>query len=113
MFVKELTNQEEFALVNGGERLEDGIRSVYCCDLLSLVMGRAPSGCAWVTVMGNVNSIAVAVLADISCVVLAEGAVFDDIALKRAKEKGVVLFRTEDTVFNAARRIHKLLGDND
>ncbi len=31
-----------------------------CGDLLSWVMGRAGSGSAWITVMGNVNAVAVA-----------------------------------------------------
>ena len=31
-------------------------------DLLSLAMARAPADCAWVTVMGNMNTVAVATL---------------------------------------------------
>ena len=40
-------------------------------------MGKAPAGCAWITVMGNVNSIAVATLADISCIILADSVELD------------------------------------
>ena len=43
-------------------------------------MGRAPAGCAWVTVMANMNTLAVAALTDTACVILAEGAVLDDAA---------------------------------
>ena len=43
----------------------------YCGDLLSWVMGRARSGNAWVTIMTNVNVVAVAALTDVSCVVFA------------------------------------------
>ena len=39
----------------------------FCCDLLSVAMGKAPAGCAWVTVMGNMNTLAVATLADAAC----------------------------------------------
>ena len=35
------------------------VTGVYCCDMLSHVMGRAPADSAWVTVMGGVNAIAV------------------------------------------------------
>ena len=35
-------------------------------------MGRAQEGDAWFTVMGNVNAVAVAVLADTACLVLTE-----------------------------------------
>ena len=50
------------------ERLTEGdpdrqVTGGYCGDLLSWVMGRAREGDAWMTVMGNVNAVAVAVLA--------------------------------------------------
>ena len=53
---------------DGGREVTGG----YCGDLLSWVMGRAPAGCVWLTVMGNVNAIAVAVLADVACILLTE-----------------------------------------
>ncbi|MCL1809527.1 MAG: hypothetical protein FWG42_07180 [Clostridiales bacterium] len=113
MLVGELASLPGFVLVNNGEEPERSIESVYCCDLLSLVMGRAPAGGAWVTVMGNVNSVAVAVLADVACVVLAEGAAYDDVAEHRAKDKGVALFKTDLPVFDAALLIHSMLGNRD
>ncbi|MCL1983032.1 MAG: DRTGG domain-containing protein [Clostridiales bacterium] len=113
MLVGELVDLPGLTLVNSGAEPQRSIESAFCCDLLSLVMSRAPAGCAWVTVMGNVNSVAVAVLADIACVVLAEGAAFDDTALKRAEEKGVALFKTDLPVFEAALSIHSMLGNRD
>ena len=53
-----------------GSRTIDG---VYIGDLLSWVMGRAQMDNAWITIMSNNNVIAVASLADTSCVILAEG----------------------------------------
>ena len=52
-----------------GEREIDG---VYIGDLLSWVMGRASQDNAWITIMSNINVIAVATLADTSCVIQAE-----------------------------------------
>ena len=56
--------------------LPDGGREVngaYAGDLLSWVMGRAKADCAWVTIMSNMNVPAVAQLADVACVIFAEG----------------------------------------
>ena len=39
-------------------------------------MSKAPENGAWVTVMGNKNTLAVASLADVSCIILAEGITF-------------------------------------
>ena len=76
MTVKELAAACGFDVACGeGDREVTG--GIYCCDLLSIVMGRAPADCAWVTVMGNLNSIAVSVLADTACIVLAEGMALD------------------------------------
>ena len=74
MTVQELIDSGIFGVVNAGEGLEREITKPFCCDLLSIAMGRAPEGCAWVTVMGNMNTLAVASLADAACVIMAEGA---------------------------------------
>ena len=60
--------------------LSDGdrdVEGVYIGDLLSWVMGRAQSGNAWITIMSNLNIVAVATLADVSCIILAEGVTLD------------------------------------
>ena len=104
MTVKELLNNNAFSALNE-ENTDREIKSVYCCDLLSIVMGRAPADCAWVTVMGNINAVAVAVLADISVIVLAENMQMDEVALNKAKAQGVNVITTELPVFDAAKLI--------
>lgn len=92
--------------------LDDPDRPVeggYCGDLLSWVMGRAPAGGAWLTIMSNVNVAAVATLADTACVVLAEGVVPDPPLLDRAKAQGITLLGTELSVFDCAVRLGRLL----
>ena len=49
------------------------VTGAYCGDLLSWVMSRANSGSAWITIMTSINAVAVACLADVSCIVLAKG----------------------------------------
>ena len=65
--------------------------------------------CAWVTVMGNRNTLAVASLADVSCVILAEGAAFAPEDLDCAKKEEITVFYTELPVFEAALAVHALL----
>ena len=65
------------------------IETVFCCDLLSVAMGKAPAGCAWVTVMANLNTLAVASLADVACVILAEGFHMDENGVQKAKIQGI------------------------
>lgn len=109
MTVKELAEKGLFTVVNMGAEPEREITEPFCCDLLSIAMGRAPSGCAWVTVMANINTLAVAVLADVSCIILAEGVCLDEAALKKAGEQEVTVFSTDLPVFQAAKKIDALL----
>ena len=64
MTVEQLAQELGLTVLCGGEPLSRQVESVYSCDLLSFVMGRAPADSAWVTVMGNMNAMAVALLAD-------------------------------------------------
>ena len=87
MTVRELAALPEFEAVG----LPDGEREIlggYAGDLLSWVMGRASEGDAWVTIMSNVNIVAVSTLADPACIVLSEGVAPDGDTLVRAKEQG-------------------------
>ncbi len=94
-----------------GEELaaEKEIDGCYCGDLLSWVMSRAEEGNVWLTVMGNVNSIGVAVLADIACIVLTENAALDEEAKKRAEEQGVIILTTDENSYQVAAKISKLI----
>lgn len=109
MTIQELLDSKMFALVNEGEERSREITKVFCCDLLSIAMGRAPAGCAWVTVMGNMNTLAVATLADAACLIMAEGAVLDEIALKKARDQGITVMATELPIFEAALNVHQAL----
>lgn len=110
MTVEALIEQSGFELVNRGEETaEKEITVPFCCDLLSIAMGRAPAGCAWVTVMGNINTLAVASLADAACIIMAEGAALDEAAEKKAKEQEITVMKTELPIFEAAMAVHCLI----
>lgn len=90
--------------------MPDGDREVsggYAGDLLSWVMGRAQSGDAWITIMSNLNIIAVASLADPSCIILSEGVTVDDAVRSRAEAQGVNLLSSELDTFALCATIAK------
>ena len=110
MTVRQLLDSGLFKTVNVGENPDREITTPFCCDLLSIAMGRAPAGCAWVTVMGNMNTLAVATLTDAACIVMAEGAALDETAMKKAKDQEITVMGTEQPIFEAALAIYKALG---
>lgn len=85
----------------------------FCCDFLSFALSRAPSGCAWVTVMGNINTLGVAAMVDAACIILAEGASMDMAALQKAKEEGISVLRTHEPVFETALQIYRIIHGSD
>ncbi len=109
MTVAQLIETNLFKLVWQGDDTTTAITKVFCCDLLSIAMGKAPEGGAWVTVMGNMNTLAVASLTETACIILAENAQLDALALKKAQEQGITVLQTEIAIFEAALQIHNLL----
>ena len=109
MTVGELIDSGLFQVVNRGDDLDRPVERVFCCDLLSVAMCNAPAGCAWVTVMGNINTLAVVALTDAACVVLAGGAQLDDAAAQRAALQGIPVLATDLPIFEAALAIHERL----
>ncbi|MGI6264658.1 MAG: hypothetical protein ACOYJY_04230 [Acutalibacteraceae bacterium] len=81
-----------------------------CGDLLSWVMGRAEADSAWITVMGNVNAVAVAVLADVSCILLAESAPLDDAAREKAAQQNVTVLQSDESIYRLAVKLGKALA---
>ncbi len=109
MTIHDLIERQLFEIENMGDEPERTMTQLFCCDLLSIAMSRAPEGSAWVTVMGNINTLAVASLCDVACIILAEGVHLDDAALAKAGQQGIMVFHTDMPVFDAALSLHDLL----
>lgn len=88
-----------------GDREIDG---AYIGDLLSWVMGRAHSGNVWITIMSNINIVAVATLVDAACIILAEGVTVEENVRSVAEAKGVNLFTSKQTAYELAAKLAKL-----
>ena len=110
MTVKELQQELNLKYIcNEAIAGEKNVTGCYCGDLLSWVMSRATDGDAWLTVMGNVTSIGVAVLADVACIILTENAPADTDAVKRAEENEVIILGTDKNSYEIAVEISKLI----
>lgn len=108
MNVKQLAEELNLEILTEGD-LERDVLECYIGDLLSWVMGRAPEDSAWLTVMGNINSIAVATLADVSCIILVENAALDEEAKSKAEMHDVTILRTEENSYSLALKISELI----
>lgn len=109
MTVKEFSDKLNLTyLCNEANAPDREIDGCYCSDLLSWVMSRAEENNVWLTVMGNINSIGVAVLTDVACIVLTENAPLDDNAKQKADENGVIVLTTDKNSYEVAAEFSKL-----
>ena len=102
----EAMDLKEFYLEDGDREVE----SVYCGDLLSWVMGKAPADCCWITIMSNQNVAAVGVLTDCACVILSEDVQPDDDLTQRCEKQGVTLLGSSLGEYELCWKLHEALG---
>lgn len=94
--------------------LPDGereISGVYNCDLMSVVMSKGFSGAAWVTIMANINAVAVAALTDMACIVLADGAAQDELMIEKAKAQDINVLISDKPIFETSLEIYRSMTD--
>ena len=97
----------------GLKRLSNGpdreIASCYISDLLSRVLGGCQSGDVWITVQSSINMIAVAVMAEVGCVILPEGLTVTDQVADKANEEGLSIFTSKENAFSLAIKTSRLI----
>ena len=108
MTVQTLCEELGWTILTEGD-LTRNVTGCYCGDLLSWVMSKAQEGDCWLTVMGNINAVAVAMLTDCACIVLTEHAALDEEAKARAEQQGVTILTTEQNAYQAAAALSKVL----
>lgn len=85
------------------------INGAYAGDLLSWVMGNASEGNVFVTIMTNVNVVAVATLIGMSCVVFCEGVPVPEDVRQAAVQKGVNLIASKLPTYEFCAALHGAL----
>ncbi len=88
---------------------EHDVTGGYVGDLLSWVMGRAQEDQAWITIMTNINILAVASLSGVSAVIIAEGAEVPVEIISKATEQGINLLRCRMSSFDIALALGRAL----
>lgn len=108
MTVYDLSKNSQFNVLTMPEP-EREINGVYIGDLLSWVMGKAQYDNVWITIMSNINVIAVASLSDVSCVLLVEDVTLDNEVLSTAKQKGINILSTPMSAYDAAIKLSGMI----
>ena len=105
---KDLEERLKYSCAVPGQGRE--ILGGYTSDLLSDVMGNAPSESVLITIQAHKNTVAVAELAGIHAIVLCNKRIPDEGMLKSAEETGIGIYCSEESQFVVSNAIGKLLG---
>lgn len=103
--VRELIKALELEVIAGEGGIENDITGVYICDLLSWVMANLKSGNIWITIQTHVNVLAVALLAEASCIIVPETAEVDSQTTMKANAEGIPLLRSRLSAYDLAIKI--------
>lgn len=102
--VKGLSLEVKSADVN----LEKEVTGGYASDLLSDVIANCKEGNIWITLQTHQNIIAVAVLRELSGIILVNGKSPDADTIKKANEEGIPLMASSLPAFEIVGRLYNI-----
>ena len=108
MLVSELVEKLSLSVLCEGD-LSRQINGCYCSDLLSHCMSNIESGNLWVTVQVNINIVAIAVLTELSAIIISQDMSVDESVLSKAKEEGVTILATPMSSYELCTHIGKYI----
>ena len=102
MKISEIEKLLKLKLLTKSEYEDKKIDGCYIGDLLSRVMSKASENNIWITIMNNVNIVAVATLTEPACIILAEDVKLTSEVAEKADENDVVIFSSSKTAYELA-----------
>lgn len=86
------------------------VNGCYVGDLLSWVMGRAEADNLWITIMTNINTVAVASLSGVAAIVIAEGLDVPENVIDAATTQGINIIKSQKPIFETSVDVGRLFG---
>ena len=105
MKVSELIENLNLTLVTDNNYEDREVNGCYIGDLLSWVMGRAQADNVWITIMNNINIVAVAALADVACILLCEDVKVEQSIIDKANSQNIIIVSSKLTAFELAEKL--------
>ena len=110
MKLDRIAEQLGLELLTEGLEPDVTIAGGYTGDLLSNVLAVAQPGDLWITIQHHANVVAVAQVAGLSAVILANGVHPGDAMLQKARTAGIPIFAAQDTSFVLSGKLFALLA---
>ena len=102
MKVRDVQRLLELKSATGEKGLEREVSGGYCGDLLSDVMANSTNGSVWITIQSHKNILAVAVLKELSAIILVNGHQPDEETKAKADEEGIPILLSSLSAYRMA-----------
>lgn len=109
MKVSELIGKLDLEILTSADFADREVKGCYIGDLLSWVMGRAEADDVWITIMNNINIVAVASLTDAAAIILAEGVTAEQEIINKANSQEIIILKSRKTAYELASALSKEL----
>jgi len=106
MNVSQLIENLGLEVINAGDLTRE-INGCYCSDLLSHCMSNISENNVWITVQVNINIIAIAVLTDLSAIIISQDMTIDNSVIEKAKEENITLLKSEKPSYELCLEVGK------
>ncbi|MDL2224768.1 hypothetical protein LJC20_00950 [Eubacteriales bacterium OttesenSCG-928-M02] len=90
----------------GADQLDRQVKSACGADLMSDVLAFVKEDTVLLTGMNNTHAVRTAEMVDVPCIVFVRGKQPGEDVLDMAKESGVVVLRTEESMFTACGKLY-------
>lgn len=107
MKIKDLKQINDFIFVNE-VNLDNDIDDVFVGDLLSWVMASANVNSAWITVQAHINTVAVSLLKEFSCLIICDNAEIEQETIDKCIEENLCLIKTQLNAYQCCKEFVKL-----
>ena len=104
--LKSLVDKLGLSICCAGESLNSDVTGGYAGDLLSDVIANSNAGNIWVTMQVHVNIVAVAVLKDLSAIILVNGRKPAEETLRKAVDEKITILMSTLPAFETIGRLY-------
>jgi len=106
--LKDIVDSISLSVITGKGYLNREITGGYASDLLSDVLANAKPGNIWITLQTHQNIVAVALMKELSAIILVNNRKPGDDTLKKADEESVVILTSPLSSFELIGRLYQL-----
>lgn len=108
MTLRDIKDKMGLSVCCGEENLNHSVTGGYSGDLLSDVIANSKAGNVWVTMQVHVNIVAVAVLKELSAIIVVNGRHPAEDTLKKAREEKIPILSSTLSAFDVTGRLYFL-----